>query len=78
MVGTGKGAEQGILIRGGEALETTHRLNAVVLDKTGTITRNQMTVRRIWTVEGHYDVAGDGFDPEGEVRAESGELRAES
>jgi len=38
MVGTGKGAEQGILIRTAEALETAHRLDAVVLDKTGTIT----------------------------------------
>ncbi len=41
MVGTGKGAENGILIRGGESLETAHRLAAVVLDKTGTITRGQ-------------------------------------
>ena len=38
MVGTGKGAELGILIKGGEALETTQGINAVVLDKTGTIT----------------------------------------
>jgi P-type Cu+ transporter len=39
MVGTGKGAEFGILIRGGEALEGAHKLDAVVLDKTGTLTR---------------------------------------
>jgi P-type Cu+ transporter len=38
-VGTGKGAEQGILIRSAEALETAHRIDTVVLDKTGTITR---------------------------------------
>ncbi len=38
MVGTGKGAESGILIRGGEALEGAHRVTAVVLDKTGTLT----------------------------------------
>ena len=39
MVGTGKGAEQGILIRSAEALETAQRIDTVVLDKTGTITR---------------------------------------
>ena len=41
MVGTGKAAESGILIKGGEALEAAHRLTTVVLDKTGTLTRGE-------------------------------------
>lgn len=44
MVGTGKGAESGILFKGGEYLETTHRLNAILLDKTGTITKGKPEV----------------------------------
>jgi Cu+-exporting ATPase len=47
MVGTGKGAENGILIKGGEHLETAYKLNAVVLDKTGTITKGKPEVTNI-------------------------------
>lgn len=49
MVGTGKGAELGILIKGGEALETTHKISAVVLDKTGTITEGKPKLTDIRT-----------------------------
>ena len=47
MVGTGKGAENGILIKGGEHLETAYKISAVVLDKTGTITKGQPEVTDI-------------------------------
>jgi Cu+-exporting ATPase len=47
MVGTGRGAERGILIKGGEALEMAHRIDTVLLDKTGTVTLGQPQVTRI-------------------------------
>lgn len=47
MVGTGKGAENGILIKGGEHLEKAHKLDVVVLDKTGTITKGEPEVTDI-------------------------------
>lgn len=52
MVGTGKGAEHGILIKSGTALETTHQVQVVVLDKTGTITEGRPEVTDIITAEG--------------------------
>ena len=47
MVGTGKGAENGILIKSGDALETAHQIDTVVLDKTGTITQGKPVVTDI-------------------------------
>jgi Cu+-exporting ATPase len=49
MVGTGKGAENGILVRGAEALERAHRINTVVFDKTGTLTRGEPVVTDIFS-----------------------------
>ncbi len=56
MVGTGKGAEAGVLIRGGEALEIAGRVNTIVFDKTGTLTLGRPEVERV--------VAAAGFEVE--------------
>ena len=52
MVGTGKGAEMGVLIRSAEALETAHKADVVVLDKTGTLTAGHPSVTDVFTVSG--------------------------
>ncbi len=55
MVGTGKGAENGVLIRGGEALENAHKINTIILDKTGTLTKGEPAVTDVI-------LAGTAFD----------------
>lgn len=61
MVGTGKGAEHGVLIKGGESLETAHRLDTVVLDKTGTLTRGHPELTDV--------IPADGFTADDLLRA---------
>jgi Cu2+-exporting ATPase len=57
MAGIGKGAEQGILIRGADSLERAHRITAVVVDKTGTLTEGRPTVVDRWTDLTHNELA---------------------
>lgn len=55
MVGTGLGATNGILIRGGEALEITHKAKAVIFDKTGTLTEGSPSVVSVFALDGNQD-----------------------
>jgi Cu+-exporting ATPase len=52
MVGTGKGAENGVLIRSGEALETAHKIKSIILDKTGTLTQGKPVVTDVLALPG--------------------------
>jgi P-type Cu+ transporter len=52
LVGTGKGAENGVLIKGGDSLETAHKIQTVVLDKTGTITEGRPALTDVFAVDG--------------------------
>ncbi|MGY1451832.1 heavy metal translocating P-type ATPase [Streptomyces sp. SS8] len=69
MVGTGRGAQLGILIKGPEVLETTRRVDTVVLDKTGTVTTGKMELR---------DVVAAGGEDEDEVLRLAGALEHSS
>jgi P-type Cu+ transporter len=70
MVGTGKAAENGILVRGGEALEMTRRIDTIVLDKTGTLTRGKPAVTGVFPVNGWNEQDVLTFSAAAEVGSE--------
>jgi Cu+-exporting ATPase len=63
MVGTGKGAENGVLIRSGGALETAHKVTAIILDKTGTLTQGKPAVTDVVT-SSKFEVQSSNLKPE--------------
>ena len=75
LVGTGRGAEHGVLFKGGEALEAARSLDTVVLDKTGTITRGRPVLTDVIVADGaRAGAAGDGRDGFGENEFDEDEL----
>ncbi|HQJ26379.1 MAG TPA: heavy metal translocating P-type ATPase [Thermoleophilia bacterium] len=74
MVGTGKGAENGVLIRDGAALETAHKLDVVVLDKTGTLTEGKPRVTDVVPFDGAGGAAPP-LDEDGLLRLVAGAER---
>ena len=77
MVGAGRGAELGILMRGGEPLERAYRLTTVVFDKTGTLTRGtpQVTDVHAWEALERRSGPGPGRGPGGKIGASPGRGR---
>jgi len=60
-------AQSGVIIKNLSAIESLGRVSIICSDKTGTITRNEMTVERFWINNEEYNVSGSGYDPDGEI-----------
>ncbi len=60
-------AKKGVIIRDLSAVESLGRVSVICSDKTGTMTRNQMTVKYVWDTENLYAVTGDGYEPRGKI-----------
>ncbi|WP_424139964.1 cation-translocating P-type ATPase [Roseomonas chloroacetimidivorans] len=71
-IGVQRIARRNAIIRHMAAVETLGSANVIASDKTGTLTRNEMTVRRVITASGGVELSGAGYAPEGEVRREDG------
>lgn len=68
-------AQRGVIIKNLSAIESLGRVSVICSDKTGTITKNEMTVEKFWINEEEYDVSGSGYDAEGEIYKNSLPIR---
>jgi Ca2+-transporting ATPase len=66
-------AQSGVIIKNLSAIESLGRVSVICSDKTGTITKNEMTVERIWINNNEYQVTGSGYDPEGIILEDGNE-----
>lgn len=77
-VATNKMARRNAIIRKIQAIDTLGTISAIISDKTGTLTSNQMTVKKIWTKNDSIDVTGTGFEPKGDFLKEGVKVEIEN